>query len=80
MKPAPTMSFDDACRAVIRAAAWAKPTALIQYAASYAEAGIGMTGEDARVQALYILNNLSEWRAPEAKAVRAALRHTASSN
>lgn len=76
----PEMSYDDACGAIVRAASFAKPNALIQYAASYAEAGRGMTGEAARVQSLYILNNLSSWRGPEAKAVRAALRKTAGLN
>lgn len=46
----------------------------IQYAASYARAGLGMIGEERRVQALYILSNLSGWRGEEAKAVKEALK------
>jgi hypothetical protein len=41
------------------------------YAAAYAEAGLEMTNEhDARVQCLYIRNNLSHWRHEQAKQIR----------
>lgn len=62
------MTFDDACKLIL-----ADPKAN-PYAQTYARAGIGMTGEMQRVQALYILSNLSHWRGPEAKNVRARLR------
>jgi hypothetical protein len=35
---------------------------------------MGMSGADARAQALYILNNMSRWRGPQAKLVRDSLR------
>jgi hypothetical protein len=68
------MTFDEACRAVVRAAKGAKPGHGLQYAAAYAQAGIGMTGEERRVQALYILSNLTTWRGEEAQQVKAVLR------
>jgi hypothetical protein len=43
----PEMSYEDACAAVVRAAATASPSAVIQYAASYAEAGRGVRGHEA---------------------------------
>lgn len=46
-----------------------------EYAKSYAKAGLKMFDSDAiSVQAMYILSNLSTWRDPEAKAIRAKLR------
>ena len=68
------MEYETALQKVINAAAFAKPGALIQYAASYASAGKGMTGYERHVQCLYILNNLSQWRGEEAKAVKEALK------
>jgi hypothetical protein len=62
------MTFDECCRAIV------KSPKVNPYAITYARAGLGMTGDAARVQALYILSNLSGWRAPEAKAVRASLK------
>jgi hypothetical protein len=46
----------------------------LNYAVNYARAGMYMTGADARVQAIYILNNMSRWRGPDAKLVRESLR------
>lgn len=63
------MTYDDACRVIVDS-----PTAN-DYAKAYARAGTGMQGHEAEVQALYILNNITHWRAPEAKEVRAALRN-----
>lgn len=63
------MTYDEACRAVV---AEAKDG----YARAYANAGIGMRGEEARVQCLYILNNLSRWRGPLARDVKAVLKAT----
>lgn len=62
------MTFDEACQKII-----SDPKA-DGYAKTYAKAGVGMTGKEARVQALYILNNLQYWRHPDAKAVRATLK------
>lgn len=68
------MTFDECCNAVIKAAREKPSNYFLQYAASYARAGIGMTGEKARVQALYILSNLAYWRGEKAKEVKAALK------
>jgi len=65
------LSFDDCCRAIVRNAD--KPA--LNYAVNYAKAGIGMRGEEARVQALYILGNITTWRGDDAKQVRASLKH-----
>ena len=62
------MTFDDACELIL-----ADPKA-DPYAKTYAKRGIGMEGEMRRVQALYIENNLEEWRHPQAKEVRALLK------
>ena len=69
-----TLAFNEACQRIIVAARQAKPGASIQYAATYAKAGLQMTDrETIRVQCLYILNNLSGWRGEEAKQVKATL-------
>jgi len=46
------------------------------YAKTYAKAGLDMAmeGDMARVQALYILSNMSSWRGAMAKEVRAELK------
>ena len=44
------------------------------YAKAYAQAGISVEGQEAKVQALYILNNITHWRGEEAKACRAWLK------
>jgi hypothetical protein len=70
-----TLAFHEACQRVIRAASQAKPDALIQYAASYAKRGMQMRDmHEIKVQALYILNNLSAWRGDEARIVKATLK------
>ena len=60
------MTFDECCDAVLR-------EQKDPYAKAYARAGYGMTGEAARVQALYIRNNLASWRGPRAREVKAEL-------
>ena len=62
------LTYDQCCMAIVDDAK------ADGYAKAYARAGLGMTGEMARVQCLYILNNITHWRAPIAKQVRAALR------
>jgi hypothetical protein len=62
------MTFDQCCEAI------SLSTSANGYAKAYARAGRGMTGEEARVQALYILNNITHWRDAGAKEVRAALK------
>lgn len=70
-----TLAFHEACQRVIRAAKDAKPDALIQYAASYAKRGMAMRDmREIKVQALYILNNLSAWRGEEARIVKETLK------
>ncbi len=45
------------------------------YAKAYAHAGLAMDDvKEIRVQALYIVSNLSSWRHPYAKTVRAELK------
>ena len=44
------------------------------YAKAYAKAGIDMTGHEAYVQALYILNNITHWRGELAREVRTTLK------
>lgn len=45
-----------------------------EYAKAYADAGFGMIGEEKRVQALYILNNIAHWRTGNAKEIREYLK------
>lgn len=49
------------------------PTSL-NYAVAYCRAALVMQGEELRVQCLYILNNITHWRKPEAKGVRKTLK------
>lgn len=46
----------------------------LNYAINYCRAAKGMTGKDLEFQILYILSNISSWRHPQAKEVRATLR------
>lgn len=66
------MTFFEVCRLII-----AKCDN--QYAKSYAKAGVdySMTGHEAEVQALYILNNITHWRGAIAKEVRTELKRIA---
>ncbi len=45
----------------------------LNYAVEYCRAALWQGGDDLRVQCLYILNNISRWRHPKAKDVRAVL-------
>jgi hypothetical protein len=49
------------------------PTSL-NYAVNYCRNALSMTGKDLAVQCLYILNNITHWRHPQAKEVRATLK------
>lgn len=70
--PVPDLiSFDDCCYAIMRA--FESNPRPLNYAINYAIAGVGMTGKEQQVQALYILNNITHWRGREATEVRAAL-------
>ena len=46
----------------------------LNYAINYCKSAKGMTGHELDVQCLYILNNITTWRHPQAKEVRATLR------
>jgi hypothetical protein len=64
------MNMHEACYAIVTN----RQEKALNYAVNYAREGMHMTGADARVQALYILNNMSRWRGPTAKLVRESLR------
>jgi len=62
------MTFHDACRAVL--AHCPDP-----YAKSYANAGLMLATDKAcKVQALYILGNMTKWRGDVAREVRTTLK------
>ena len=46
----------------------------LNYAVEYCRAAMYMSGEDLRVQCLYILGNITRWRHEKAKEVRATLK------
>ena len=46
----------------------------LNYAVNYARAGLYMTGEELKVQCLYVLNNMTHWRGETAKEVRTTLK------
>ena len=52
----------------------AKYDTQLNWAVNYCKAALCMTGEELRVQCLYILGNISSWRHPEAKNVRKILK------
>ena len=64
------MTFTECCMAIVKN----RHEKALNYAVGYARAGIGMTGHDAKFQALYILNNMSRWRGDLAKEVRDSLK------
>lgn len=49
----------------------------LNYAVNYAREALNMSGRELQVQVLYLLNNLSSWRHPEAAQVRQTLREFA---
>jgi hypothetical protein len=46
----------------------------LNYAVGYCRAASGMTGNDLKVQCLYILNNITAWRDPLAQECRNTLK------
>lgn len=75
-----TLSFHDCCNEVIKEVRIRIESGLdlgsLNYAHSYALVGLQVGDDDAeaqRVQALYLRSNLSSWRGPVAKVVKAAL-------
>jgi hypothetical protein len=72
------MTFEEACQAIVDAGNDPKQVNQVNYAVNYAYAGIyRIPKEDAyarKVQALYILGNITRWRGDKAKEVRAFLK------
>jgi hypothetical protein len=46
----------------------------LNYAISYCQAALGQSGHELAIQCLYILNNISHWKNPEAKRIREVLK------
>ena len=46
----------------------------LNWAVNYCKAAIQMSGEDLKVQCLYILGNITHWRHKDAKEVRVVLK------
>lgn len=65
-----TMTMRQCCEAILQSA----HKKALNYAVGYARHGLACEGPEARVQALYILNNMTRWRGPMAKAVRQSLK------
>ena len=64
------LTFNECCLLILKN----KHEKALNYAVGYARAGIGMTGHDARFQALYILSNMSRWRGDTARATTRTAR------
>ncbi len=46
----------------------------LNWAVNYCHYALSQSGEELKVQCLYILNNITRWRHPNAKDVRATLK------
>lgn len=69
------MTFEEACRAVVAVGDDQKQVNQVNYAVGYARAGLRMVlSHEKKVQALYILGNITRWRGDKAKEVRAFLK------
>lgn len=65
------MTFHEACRSIVAH----QGVRSLNYAIGYAKYGLGVTDpHEQRIQALYILNNMTHWRGDMAKRVREALK------
>lgn len=65
------MTFKECCEAIVAN----KEAKALNWAVNYAEAGLGMTDpKEIKVQALYILNNMTAWRGDLARDVRVSLK------
>ena len=63
--------FKECCHTILKY----RDQKALNYAVNYARYGLSISNvEEAQVQALYILNNITHWRGEEAKAVRQALK------
>jgi hypothetical protein len=68
------MTFQEACATIVAN----KGHKALNYAVAYAEYGMSVTDpHEQKVQALYILNNVTHWRGDDATAVRIALKQAA---
>ena len=67
--------FHKCCETIIEQGTGPKASKALKWAVNYALYGTGVTlAYEVRVQALYILNNITHWRGPIAKAVRTDLK------
>lgn len=66
------LSFHECCHAIVKN----RNEKALNYAVNYAREGLNMDQDDyaAKVQCLYILNNMTAWRGETAKAVRESLK------
>ena len=68
------MTFQEACRSIVAHAG----VRSLNYAIAYAKHGLYVTDSyEQKVQALYILNNMTHWRGDIAKRVRESLKTVA---
>lgn len=68
--------FHACCREVILAAKNFTSNQNLQYASTYAQAGLGMFDKDPiQAQIPYILTNLTYWRGKQAQEIKAKLRN-----
>lgn len=66
--------FHSACQNVVNE----RTSPALNYAVGYAQAGGAMNDpKEIQVQCLYILNNITHWRGPVAKATRATFKRLA---
>lgn len=66
-----TMNFRECCEAIVQN----REQKSLNWAVNYAREGLTMTDpNEIKVQALYILNNMTQWRGDTAKAVRTSLK------
>ena len=70
------LTMHQCCTAILQSA----HEKAVGWALGYARHGLSCEGEEARVQALYILNGITHWRGPMAKQVRASLKSIAKGN
>lgn len=77
MSASEILSYDECLARIIKAARNNRSNSSLQYAASYAQAGYGMTGRERNVQIAYITSNLGTYRGDEARLVKASLKHHA---
>lgn len=70
------LTMRQCCHAILQSA----HDKALAYAIGYARHGLTCEGHEAKVQALYILGNITRWRGPMAKRVRDSLKQIAKGN